>query len=115
MAGILLPDVTFELVKRLKEELDVPINLHSHATTGLSSLVFEQAMKAGVDIVDGCISPFSNGTSHIALETLLETAHVTNRETTLTHTALQGAYEEANELATKYIASGQYLRESIND
>ncbi|AZK44409.1 pyruvate carboxylase subunit B [Erysipelothrix rhusiopathiae] len=113
MAGILLPDVTFELVKRLKDELNVPINLHSHATTGLSSLVFEQAMKAGVDIVDGCISPFSNGTSHIALETLLETAHVTNRETTITHTALQGAYEEANELATKYIASGQYPAKAL--
>ncbi|UPU39493.1 OadG family protein [Erysipelothrix sp. Poltava] len=63
--------------------------------------------------MDGCISPFSNGTSHIALETLLETAHVTNRETTLTHTALQGAYEEANELATKYIASGQYPAKAL--
>ncbi|WP_331836085.1 hypothetical protein [Erysipelothrix piscisicarius] len=77
MAGILLPDVTFELVKRLKDELNVPINLHSHATTGLSSLVFEQAMKAGVDIVDGCISTVFKWDIPLALETLLENSHVT--------------------------------------
>lgn len=108
MAGILLPEVAYELIKRLKEEFDIPVNLHSHATTGLSPLVFEQAMRAGVDIVDGAISPFSNGTSHIALETLLTTAELTKRAVSITTNDLQATYDVANEVANKYIDNGQY-------
>ena len=108
MAGILMPDVAYELVKRLKETFDIPINLHSHATTGLSNLVFEQAILAGVDIVDGCISPFSNGTSHIALETLVDTIKYHQLQVDFDHLDLQPTYEVANQAATKYIGTGQY-------
>lgn len=108
MAGILLPDVAYELVKRLKEEISVPINLHSHATTGLSNLVFQQAIRAGVDIVDGAISPFANGTSHLALETIVETIKGEKLESQVEFEQLQEVYEVANTIATKYINSGQY-------
>ena len=108
MAGILLPDVAYDLIKRLKEEFDIPVNLHSHSTTGLSPLVFDQAMRAGVDIVDGSISPFANGTSHIALETLLATADLSKRKVDFTIADLQGTYDVANDVANKYIESKQY-------
>lgn len=113
MAGILLPEEAYKIIKRFKEEFDLPINLHSHSTTGLSPLVFEQAMLAGVDIVDGAISPFSNGTSHIALETLLETATVTKRDVDVTHEDLQDVYEVSNEIANKYIDSGQFPAKAL--
>lgn len=113
MAGILMPDVAYELVKRLKETFDVPINLHSHATTGLSNLVFEQAILAGVDIVDGCISPFSNGTSHISLETLVDTIKYHKMDVDFDHLDLQPAYEVSNSVATKYINSGQYKTRTL--
>lgn len=108
MAGILLPEVAYELVSRLKEEFDVPVNLHSHSTTGLSTLVFEQAMKAGVDIIDGCISPFANGTAHLSLETILQTAKMTERDVSFDIADLQDVYEVSNDIASKYIESGQY-------
>lgn len=106
MAGILLPDVAYDLITALKAATDLPINLHSHSTTGLSPLVFEQAVKAKVDIVDGAISPLSNGTSHIALETILETIEVAAASTDITMADLQDTYEVANEIINKYIDNG---------
>ncbi len=113
MAGILLPDIAYTLVKRLKEVIDLPINLHSHSTAGLSNLVFEQAIKAGVDIVDGCISPFSNGTAHIAIETIIETIKSVGNESEVTLEDLSEVYEVSNQIATKYIESDQYPTRSL--
>lgn len=113
MAGILLPEVAYELVKRLKEEVDVPINLHSHATTGLSTLVFQKAIEAGVDIVDGAISPFANGTSHLALETIVDTIKLSQHQSQIEFEDLQEVYEVANNIATKYINSGQYPTKTL--
>lgn len=113
MAGILVPDEAYKIIERFKREFDVPINLHSHSTTGLSPLVFEQAMLAGVDIVDGAISPLSNGTSHIALETLLETATVSKRNVELTVDSLQPTYDVANTVISKYVENGLYNTKAL--
>lgn len=113
MAGILVPEEAYKIVKRFKEEFDLPINLHSHSTTGLSPLVFEQAMLAGVDIVDGAISPLSNGTSHIALETLLETAKLTKRKVDITSADLQASYDVSNVAVSKYIENGLYNAKAL--
>ena len=59
MSGIITPQNAYELVSAIKESSDLPLNLHSHTTANATALVMEQAMKAGVDVVDGCISPFS--------------------------------------------------------
>lgn len=107
MAGILLPEVAYDLITALKNAIDIPINLHSHATTGLSPLVFEQAILAKVDSVDGAISPLSNGTSHIALETLLEVVEITKSTSDITMSDLQASYDVSNDIVDKYIESGQ--------
>lgn len=113
MAGICTPQNAYELVSALKEAVDVPIDLHTHTTGNATALVMLEAMKAGVDIVDGCISPFSGGTSHLADETLLEVAKLAGREVNIDREALSEAYEIADRLASKYIASGDMRARSL--
>jgi len=68
MAGILTPAVTRELIPAIKEVIDVPLNLHTHATSGVSQMTYLEAVKTGVDIIDTAISPFAEGTSQPATE-----------------------------------------------
>ena len=71
MAGLLSPFVARELVTRLKEEISVPIQLHSHYTSGMASMAYLEAIQAGVDIVDTAVSPLALGTSQPPCETLV--------------------------------------------
>jgi len=68
MAGVLLPDVAYELVVKIKEVTDLPLELHTHCTSGIASMMYMKAIEAGVDIIDTAISPFSGGTSQPATE-----------------------------------------------
>ena len=68
MAGLLEPHVAVELVKKLKERFDIPIELHTHNTTGLGSLSCYAAAEAGIDGLNLALSPFANGTSQPAVE-----------------------------------------------
>lgn len=113
MAGILTPQNAFELISSLRKITDLPLDLHTHATANTSSLVMEQALAAGVDIVDGCISPFSGGTAHLAEETILEIAKLTHRSCNLNLSALSEAYDLANKLADKYIKRGDYRTRAL--
>ncbi|MDR0921551.1 MAG: oxaloacetate decarboxylase subunit alpha [Lactobacillales bacterium] len=63
MAGILMPQEAYDLVSALKQEIDLPIDLHTHATSGISEMMYLKAVEAGVDYIDTAISPFSGGTS----------------------------------------------------
>lgn len=63
MAGLLSPYVAYELIRRLKEKLSIPIHLHSHCTSGMAPMTYVMAIEAGVDIVDTAISSLSQGTS----------------------------------------------------
>lgn len=63
MAGLLKPDVTYNLVKQLKKELKVPVILHSHDTAGLAATSYYAAVEAGVDVLETSIVPFANGSS----------------------------------------------------
>jgi oxaloacetate decarboxylase alpha subunit len=71
MANLLRPVETYELVSELKKKISIPIHLHTHNTTGTGAMVYFAAAMAGVDIIDGALSPFSNGTSQPATETLV--------------------------------------------
>ncbi len=71
MAGLLSPKVSYELVKALKKEVGLPINLHSHYTSGMSSMALIKGVEAGADMVDTCMSPLSMGTSHPPTESLV--------------------------------------------
>ena len=113
MAGIITPQTVYNLVSDLKAATDLPIQLHSHTTANATSLVMEQAMKAGADIVDGCIAPLSGGTGHLADETLLEVAKLTDRQVDLDIDALNEAYDLADIIVNKYIESGDLRTRSL--
>ena len=71
MAGLLRPKVCYELVKRLKKNLNIPIYLHTHSTTGLADATNFKAYEAGIDNLDTSISSFSNLYAHTATESLI--------------------------------------------
>ncbi len=93
MAGIMGPQEAYDLVSAIKDaHPDLPIDLHTHSTTGLAFMTYLKAVEAGVDIIDTAISPFSGGTSQPATETLA-------------YALLQLGYEvELNDEATKAMA-----------
>ena len=70
MAGIMGPQEAYDLVSAIKDAVDMPIDLHTHSTTGLAFMTYLKAVEAGVDIIDTAISPMSGGTSQPATETL---------------------------------------------
>ena len=83
MANLLLPFDAYSLVKKLKENVKVPIHLHTHNTTGTGDMTYLMAAQAGVDIVDCALSPFANGTANPATEALVATLQGTERDTGL--------------------------------
>ena len=70
MAGILGPKSAYELVSALKDAVDLPIVVHTHATTGLAFMTYLKAVEAGADVIETAITPFSGGASQPAAETL---------------------------------------------
>ncbi|MBQ9270259.1 MAG: pyruvate carboxylase subunit B [Oscillospiraceae bacterium] len=70
MAGILTPKAVYDLVRAIKDAVDLPVILHTHCTTGLAYMTYLKAAEAGADVIDTAISPFSGGTSQPATETL---------------------------------------------
>jgi oxaloacetate decarboxylase alpha subunit len=81
MAGLLRPYVAFELVSRLKQAVNIPIHLHSHATTGLSIATCVKAAEAGVDNIDTAVSSMSMTYGHSPTETLVAILEGTDRDT----------------------------------
>lgn len=83
MAGLLAPADAYELVKRLKAAVRVPIQLHSHYTSGMASMSALMAVLGGLDLLDTAISPLGGGTSHPPTETLVATLNGTPYDTGL--------------------------------
>jgi oxaloacetate decarboxylase alpha subunit/pyruvate carboxylase subunit B len=81
MAGLIAPYDAYAIVKALKETVQPPIHLHSHFTSGMSSMSHLKAIEAGVDIIDTCMTPYAYRTSHAAIEPLVMTLLGTNRDT----------------------------------
>ncbi len=72
MAGLLVPAKATELVEALKESVEIPIDLHTHYTSGVAAMTYMKAVEAGCDIIDTAMSPFSMGTSQPATEVMVE-------------------------------------------
>ena len=83
MAGLLLPYKATELVQALKEGTSLPIQIHTHYTSGVASMTYLKAVEAGADVIDTAISPFSMGTSQPATEVMVETFKGTEYDTGL--------------------------------
>ena len=72
MAGLLVPKKATELVQALKDGSSLPIQMHTHYTSGVASMTYMKAVEAGADIIDTAMSPFSMGTSQPATEVMVE-------------------------------------------
>lgn len=107
MAGLLTPYGTYELVKALKETVKIPIQVHSHYTSGLGSMVLMKAIEAGADMIDTAMSPLAMGTSHPATESMVAALQGTEYDTGLDLEALDDIAKYVDTLREKYLASGQ--------
>ena len=106
MAGLLKPYEGEKLVKALKAAIDIPIDLHSHATSGLASMTYLKGIEAGVDIIDTAISPFSMGTSQPPTESLVAALEGTEYETGLDLQLLDEIAEYFQPIKDESIESG---------
>jgi len=106
MSGLLTPYYTYELISALKEAVKVPIQLHSHSTSGLVSMTYIKAIEAGVDIIDTAISPFSGGTSQPPTEAFVATLNGTEYDTGLNLEILNEIAEHFRPQRQKAIESG---------
>jgi len=102
MAGLLTPAVTAELVGKLKQTLNLPVFLHSHATSGMAPMCQWAAMEAGVDHIDTALSAFAGGTSHPPTESLVAALHDAGLETGLNLELLDKATRHFREVRKKY-------------
>ena len=106
MAGLLTPYNAYELVSMLKETVKVPIELHTHYTSGLASMTLLKAIEAGVDIVDTAISPMAMGTSQPPTESLVATLAGTEYDTGLDLKELDKVCKYFMPLREKYLKDG---------
>ena len=106
MAGLLKPYDAYELVKMIKEQTKIPVQLHTHYTSGLASMTLLKAIEAGVDIVDTAMSPFAMGTSQPPTEPLVATLAGTQYDTGLDLNELDKISKYFMPLREKYLASG---------
>ena len=106
MAGVLLPDAAYELVSRLKKEVKLPLELHTHCTGGVAEMTIMKAIQAGCDIVDTALSPFSGGTSQPCTEALEYVLQGTEYDPKLDLKALKEACDKLTVIKDKYLTSG---------
>ncbi len=104
MAGLLKPYVGFELVTQLKQTVDIPIQLHAHATTGLSTATIMKCVEAGIDNVDTSISSMSMTYGHSATESVVAIFADTERDTQLDVVKLDEISAYFREVRKKYAA-----------
>jgi oxaloacetate decarboxylase alpha subunit len=102
MSGILVPYDAYELVSRLKAQTDLEVQLHAHATSGLSDMSILKAIEAGVDRVDTAISSMSMTYGHTSTESVVAALQGTERDTGLDLTALADIAAYFREIRKKY-------------
>ncbi len=106
MSGLLTPYTAYDLVKTIKAEVKIPVQLHTHYTTGLASMTILKAIEAGVDIVDTAISPMAMGTSQAPTEAIVATLQGTEYDTGLDLRKLDKICKYFTPLREQYIKSG---------
>ena len=110
MAGLLKPYVAFELVSQLKQNLEIPVHMQCHATTGMSTATYIKSIEAGIDNVDTSISSMSMTYGHSATESLVAILDETERSTGLDITLLEEISAYFREVRKKYAAFEGSLR-----
>lgn len=106
MAGLLVPAKATELVTALKESVSIPIDLHTHYTSGVASMTYMKAVEAGCDIIDTAMSPFAMGTSQPATEVMVEAFKGTAYDTGLDQAKLAEIAEYFRPMREEALKSG---------
>lgn len=106
MAGLLLPYTAYDLIKAMKETVKIPIQLHTHYTSGVASMTYLKAIEAGVDVVDCAMSPLSMGTSQPPTESLVATLQGTPYDTGYSLELLTEIADYFRPFREEYLASG---------
>jgi oxaloacetate decarboxylase alpha subunit len=106
MAGILTPDDAYRLVTEIKNKIQVPLEVHTHATSGIAEMTYLKAVEAGADIIDTAISSFSGGTSQPATESMALALENLGYDTHLKMGKVAEAADYFNPLRDKYRAAG---------
>ncbi len=106
MAALLTPYSTYELVKNIKAAVKIPVQLHTHYTSGLASMCLLKGIEAGADVVDTAMSPLALGTSHTPTESMVAALKGTEYDTGLDLSALTEVRDYFMTLRQKYLDSG---------
>ncbi len=102
MAGMCSPNDAYDIIKAVKETIKIPVEFHTHYTSGSGSMSYLKAIEAGVDILDTCLSPFALRTSQPAIEPLLVAVEQTDRETDMDLAKLIEIGYDLEKVAVKY-------------
>ena len=106
MAGVLLPGDAYELIKELKKNTKLPIELHTHCTGGIAEMTVQKAIEAGVDIVDTALSPLAGGTSQPCTESLNFALKGTKYDPKLNLDCLNKGAAALSKIRAKYLENG---------
>ncbi len=102
MAGMVSPNDAYEIIKAVKETIKIPVEFHTHYTSGSGSMSYLKAIEAGVDVLDTCLSPFALRTSQPAIEPLIVAVEQTDRETDMNLATLIEIGQDLEKVAVKY-------------
>lgn len=102
MAGLIAPYDIYNMIREIKKITDIPINLHTHFTSGMGDLAIFKAIEAGVDIVDTCIGPYAYRTSHAAVEPIIMSLLGTSRDTGMDINKINAIADEMEKHIPKY-------------
>ena len=113
MAGIMGPQEAYDMVSAIKDAVDMPIDLHTHSTTGLAFMTYLKAVEAGVDIIDTAISPFSGGTSQPATETMAYALRQLGYEVDLDDKITREMSDYFKSVRDEFIADGTLIPKAL--
>lgn len=102
MAGLISPQDAYELVKRFKQEFSLPLELHSHYSSGMAGMAYLKAVEAGVDVIDTAMSPLALGSSQPCTETMVAALQGTPYDTGLDLELLSRVSERLKKLLANY-------------
>ena len=113
MAGVMGPQEASDLVKALKDGVDLPVILHTHCTTGLAYMTYLKAVEAGCDVIDTATSCFSGGTSQPATETLIHAFKQLGYEVDLDQKAIKEVNDFFKPIRDEYLKDGTLMPKSL--
>ncbi len=113
MAGIMGPQEAYDMVSAINDAVDMPLDLHTHSTTGLAFMTYLKAVEAGVDIIDTAISPFSGGTSQPATETMAYALRQMGYEVDLDDTCTKEMSDYFKGIRDEFIADGTLIPKAL--